>query len=291
MTETTRNCRRCGVDISDLRRDATWCRTCPKRELQNLPARRCVTCDAPFQPRRKDAVCCSRACNAKRLNRMYAAAKRGKPTPRPCPACAQDFLPKRSDQRYCSATCGARARYKPAKRPNIPCAYCGKVFAPPQKGSTVCSRVCSRRMSYAKYRKRRVAASVAWARANRDARAAISNQYKAQRRRMEQEAAESVGVSSREWVKLVRRYRHCCAYCGAGGPIHMEHVIPLSRGGRHAIGNVLPACATCNLSKQADLVSEWKLRKARIARVTNPVIIHQGMVTNAECSTDTLCRP
>ncbi|NUR27569.1 MAG: HNH endonuclease [Catenulispora sp.] len=112
-----------------------------------------------------------------------------------------------------------------------------------------------------------MAKAVAWARANKDARAAITNQYKAQRRALERENPESVGVTSRDWVKLVRHYRHRCAYCGSSGPIHMEHVIPVSRGGRHAIGNVLPACESCNLSKQNCLVAEWKLRKARLARL------------------------
>ncbi|MFF9240092.1 HNH endonuclease [Streptomyces sp. NPDC014801] len=138
---------------------------------------------------------------------------------------------------------------------------------PPRRQSTVCSRVCSRRASYVRHRKERVAAAVAWAKANRDARAAISNQYKSQRRQLEKTNDGSVGVSSKDWVKLVRRYRHRCAYCGAGGAIHMEHVIPVSRGGRHAIGNVLPACEACNLSKQNCFVSEWKRREARRARL------------------------
>jgi 5-methylcytosine-specific restriction endonuclease McrA len=30
---------------------------------------------------------------------------------------------------------------------------------------------------------------------------------------------------------------------------HIDHIIPLSRGGRHSIGNLAPACAACNLKK------------------------------------------
>jgi 5-methylcytosine-specific restriction endonuclease McrA len=145
--------------------------------------------------------------------------------------------------------------------------YCGQIFTPAWKTSVVCSKVCSRRVSYARYREERIAKAVAWAKANRDARAAITNQYKAQRRLLEKQAEGSTGVSSKEWVRMLRRYRHRCAYCGSDGPIHMEHVIPVSRGGRHAIGNVLPACETCNLSKQSCLVAEWKLRKIRLARL------------------------
>lgn len=32
-------------------------------------------------------------------------------------------------------------------------------------------------------------------------------------------------------------------------------------GGRHAIGNVLPVCATCNLSKHDKLLAEWRYRR------------------------------
>lgn len=271
MTETTRACRRCGADISDLRRDAVWCRTCPKRLRQQLADRQCEICGATFRPRRKDAACCSETCRDRRLNRRYSKERRGEVLPRTCPGCSIEFKPFRSDQKYCTASCGNRARarvnYQRVDRQAIPCAYCGKVFMPPTRLSTVCSRVCSRRVSYARYRKVRVAQAVAWGKANKDARAAIANQYKAQRRALEKQTEGSVGVSSRDWVKLVRHYKHRCAYCGAGGPIHMEHVIPVSRGGRHAIGNVLPACESCNLSKQSCFVAEWKLRKARLARL------------------------
>lgn len=42
----------------------------------------------------------------------------------------------------------------------------------------------------------------------------------------------------------------------------MDHVIPVVRGGRHAIGNILPACAACNGSKHAALLVVWRHRVA-----------------------------
>lgn len=32
---------------------------------------------------------------------------------------------------------------------------------------------------------------------------------------------------------------------------HLDHIQPLSKGGRHVLGNVQYLCPTCNLSKQA----------------------------------------
>lgn len=56
----------------------------------------------------------------------------------------------------------------------------------------------------------------------------------------------------------------CCNYCRK--PLefddrkswHIDHVVPLSRGGLHEIGNLVVACAHCNLSKHTKLVSEWR---------------------------------
>lgn len=83
--------------------------------------------------------------------------------------------------------------------------------------------------------------------------------YQAARRERKLSNPGSVGVQERDWRRLVARYRGCCVYCGERSTkLHMDHVIPLSRGGRHAIGNVLPSCKSCNLSKSAKLLAEWR---------------------------------
>ena len=64
-----------------------------------------------------------------------------------------------------------------------------------------------------------------------------------------------------EWGRVLSRYRNACAYCGTGAePMTMDHVVPVARGGRHAIGNIVPACGRCNSSKGAQLLIEWKSR-------------------------------
>jgi len=41
-----------------------------------------------------------------------------------------------------------------------------------------------------------------------------------------------------------------CAYCGeTGEPLQRDCVLPISRGGRYTIDNVVPACRSCNTSK------------------------------------------
>jgi len=92
-----------------------------------------------------------------------------------------------------------------------------------------------------------------WERANPIARAG----YHAQRRGWK----SNDKISTRDWSRLVTRHGECCAYCGKAAPLTVDHVVPLSRGGRHTIGNVLPACLSCNSSKQDRLLVEWRAGK------------------------------
>jgi len=41
------------------------------------------------------------------------------------------------------------------------------------------------------------------------------------------------------------------------GSWHVDHVVPISRGGRDSLDNLLPACASCNASKKDNLLEEW----------------------------------
>lgn len=79
------------------------------------------------------------------------------------------------------------------------------------------------------------------------------------RRRKGQLKAAAFEFTERDWARLVERFRHCCAYCHEFSEVlHREHVIPLARGGRHSVGNILPACPSCNYRKKTKLLSEWR---------------------------------
>lgn len=45
------------------------------------------------------------------------------------------------------------------------------------------------------------------------------------------------------------RDRHRCQYCGERRELTIDHVQPVSRGGRHAWDNVVAACGPCNCRK------------------------------------------
>ncbi|MFE4367961.1 MULTISPECIES: HNH endonuclease [unclassified Streptomyces] len=53
-------------------------------------------------------------------------------------------------------------------------------------------------------------------------------------------------------------WRWRCAYCPDGRAEHLDHVVPLSKGGTDTADNMVPACAKCNLSKGAKTLMEWR---------------------------------
>lgn len=71
----------------------------------------------------------------------------------------------------------------------------------------------------------------------------------------------SLMVAEWEWIKGYWDY--CCAYCGFEDwfNLQIDHVIPMSKGGVHSVGNVVPACVSCNTSKQAQDLGNWLASK------------------------------
>lgn len=82
----------------------------------------------------------------------------------------------------------------------------------------------------------------------------------AAKRRVQKLANGVFEISPKEISKI---YASNCFYCGNFGKMTMDHVIPVSRGGTHSIGNLVPACQSCNFSKHNYTVMEWKLRLKR----------------------------
>lgn len=71
---------------------------------------------------------------------------------------------------------------------------------------------------------------------------------------------EKFSVSKRDLQRLLARWGNCCAFCGKTGvKLSWDHVMPISRGGPHGIGNILPACRPCNSSKNNRTITEWIL--------------------------------
>lgn len=82
----------------------------------------------------------------------------------------------------------------------------------------------------------------------------------ARRRKRRMDAVEH-DLTPEQWAALQDLWGGC-AYCGtAGTPLQRDCVLPISRGGRYTVDNIVPACGSCNASKCNDEVTGWLRRK------------------------------
>ncbi|MFC1866933.1 HNH endonuclease [Thermodesulfobacteriota bacterium] len=76
--------------------------------------------------------------------------------------------------------------------------------------------------------------------------------------RREKEKARRLRQSA-WWMKKTKD--GICYYCNKEvdkADLTMDHVVPLSRGGKSKKGNIVPACKGCNNRKKQLLPIEWK---------------------------------
>lgn len=105
-----------------------------------------------------------------------------------------------------------------------------------------------------------------WAVANRDKERAKSAKYlanhkewnalKSQKRRARRANCETLKISKKDMLRI---YNQNCSFCGTKEDITLDHIIPISRGGRHSIGNLQSLCRSCNSSKKDKTIMEWRV--------------------------------
>lgn len=95
----------------------------------------------------------------------------------------------------------------------------------------------------------------AWRKANPE-RTRELVQAAANRRRTRQR--QDADLTLAQWRAILDEFEYRCAYCNVEGvPLQLEHMTPLSRGGRHTASNVVPACQPCNASKHTRTALEF----------------------------------
>lgn len=160
-----------------------------------------------------------------------------------CLRCEEPIVGRRADAKYCTETCKKRSendrhfikhlRTGDGTRLATHCKRCGVKF-PPEKNllAQYCSRACKN-----------------W----------VVGRRNGHKRRSTLRSNDAAPFDIVEWRHVQNMFGGRCAYCGRSGPLDQDHVIPLSRGGRHAIANIVPACRSCNSSKGNKFLVEWQL--------------------------------
>jgi 5-methylcytosine-specific restriction endonuclease McrA len=103
----------------------------------------------------------------------------------------------------------------------------------------------------------------------------LYHRQKSKRRKAQMRNSVAIQLTGRQVRERFRQFDNRCAYCGCTGDLHIEHVVPISKGGTHAMGNIIPACKNCNFSKAAHEAESWyraqpffsELRWRKICRV------------------------
>jgi len=64
---------------------------------------------------------------------------------------------------------------------------------------------------------------------------------------------------SRWWQnRLAKGFCHWCGGTFPAAELTMDHIVPITRGGKSSRGNVVPACKECNSRKKYLLPMEWE---------------------------------
>lgn len=190
-----------------------------------------------------------------------------------CPECGVSLAGKRRNAVYCSRACKARHTERDRRREKRPVriaaarSFSGvsvkRINYPPECDGMTPDQLRKWRYDNTADGDRRRARSRAYYDAHQEQQALYTRNYKHTER---DSGPDSITISLKEWNRLKARHHYECAYCNtpaAVAPLRMDHVVPLSRGGRHVPANILPACDSCNISKRRYFLTEWRLLLAR----------------------------
>lgn len=199
------------------------------------------------------------------------------PVSRICDWCGSSFL-GRANSKYCSVSHRDKARYRRDRDKRIRAVQEYRA----REGSSIRARRRAdyakntqkyrdaSKKSYLKHRATRISDALAYQKARPEVRAAVHHKRR--------DALGGFLVPAKSLLRTLRKYGGRCAYCqvrltapsrSENTGLQWDHVVPLSRGGRHSIGNLLPACKRCNQEKNAKTIMEWKLSKISSDRLNN----------------------
>lgn len=278
--------RRAGYRAKDVvKKGGLLCSRACRDALKRL-ARAMCPCGKPASFARGEF--CSRACSG--------VARRTVSPTLTCERCGVEFpvKPHRlAVARFCSNSCGISARIKHGpKTPKVmaACVRCGASVK--SRKNRYCSRACqgvARRVEQPKWthparvaerrayfrawneknRAHATAKAREWAQKNEEKRREMRRTWRERHpERVQEITARRYGamaprLPSGTWAGIKAAADFTCLACQRREPeikLTLDHVVPLSRGGKHCVENIQPLCGPCNSSKNARTIDYRKMR-------------------------------
>lgn len=90
-----------------------------------------------------------------------------------------------------------------------------------------------------------------WWKEHKGMRAIYRQKYLSQKKQLE------ATLTKEQWEQIKIDFNYSCAYCGKELPLEQEHFIALSKSGEFTTNNIIPACRSCNASKNNKDFFKW----------------------------------
>lgn len=197
------------------------------------------------------------------------------------------FLKMHPTTKYCSRKCMGLAYIKPSSKTKMVCDNCGKEFYKRTDhiyNKNYCSKDCSaigRMVDGAKWRDKKQIKkymkeyasshreilnkqSLAWSHNNHELVLSVKAKYRATHQdeikviHTHRNHARLIGdLTHEQWAEIKRSNGFMCVMCGRKEPeikLTLDHIVPISKGGKHTASNVQPLCKSCNSSKGSRLI-------------------------------------
>lgn len=278
MGNYTKNCAYCGKEFSNKRKDAKFCsHHCSREAIRTIPDKECPQCKKVFRPRNRNIIFCGAQCAAQHLTAT--------PIIKTCAYCGKEFGANLKPSvtkgaMFCSTTCRNKSRgYHGTEN----CERCGKEY---KRKNTRPTRFCSRKCRDETMRTSLERDSQGRKRCNYCHEWKLESEYSAnpdsvdklksickkcdiaggQNRRARELEAEG-SFTGDDVAAMFKGQGGRCWYCQANlkkTGYHVDHYIPLSKGGSNDPSNLRLACPTCNLRKSAKMPNEWEGSKGRL---------------------------
>lgn len=225
--------------------------------------RKCKICENEFIIHGKinyNKITCSPSCGRKFAwksgNRIA-----GETITKKCKFCKKEFTNLKSkdrvhDFKFCNRECMGKYKVVPESKTKLNCSYCTKEFIKRTDHVTInnfCTKLCCslfRTKANALWKNKEYTKNYHKNYAHIHRIKNLESQKK--RRKVKNESPNKLKIS--DWKKILNFYDEKCLKCGSNKNITIDHIIPISLGGQHNIGNVQPLCKSCNSSKGIKII-------------------------------------